>query len=121
MPQQSGARLIQRLRLDDPVVRAALHKFCKTHQILRLSVFGSVLRDDFREGGDDPSDVDVLVELDPNHIPGWEYYSWGDELTELWDRKTEVLTSEELSRHYRDRVFEQAVTLCERERPRIAE
>ena len=121
MPERLSTRLIHRLRLDDPAVREALQQFCETHHLLSLSVFGSVLRDDFREGGDDPSDVDVLVELDPNHIPGWEYYSWGDELTELWDRKTEVMTSEELSRQYRDRVLKQAVTLYERERPRIAE
>lgn len=121
MRQQPNEQLTQRLHLDNPGVCSALREFCEKRHIVSLAVFGSVLRDDFREGGDDPSDIDVLVELDPEHIPGWEYYLWGDELTKLWGRKTEVLTSEELSRHYRNKVLQQAVTLYERERPRITE
>ena len=41
-------------------------EFCKRHHIRKLSVFGSVLKKDF--GAD--SDIDILVEFDPNHIPG---------------------------------------------------
>ena len=114
-------RIRTRLRLNEPAVRATLREFCEKRHILSLAVFGSVLRDDFREGGDDPSDIDVLVELDPEHIPGWDYYTWGDELSQLWGRKVEVLTKEELSKHYRDKVVGQAVTLYEQERSRIAE
>ncbi len=40
--------------------------FCRRHHIRKLSLFGSVLRDDF---GPD-SDVDVLVEFEPGHVPG---------------------------------------------------
>ncbi len=40
--------------------------FCQRNHITRLSLFDSVLRDDF---GKD-SDIDVLVEFDPDHIPG---------------------------------------------------
>ena len=42
-------------------------EFCQRCHIRRLSLFGSVIRDDF---GPD-SDVDVLVELEPGHTPGW--------------------------------------------------
>lgn len=41
--------------------------FCHRHHICKLSLFGSVLRDDF---GPD-SDIDVLVEFEPGHIPGF--------------------------------------------------
>ena len=37
-----------------------LMEFCQKWQIAELAVFGSILRDDFRVGGDDPSDVDFL-------------------------------------------------------------
>jgi predicted nucleotidyltransferase len=121
MRLQADMRLEARLRLNDPAVRGALRAFCEKHHILSLAVFGSVLRDDFRVGGDDPSDIDVLVELDPEHIPGWGYYGWGDELSRLWGRKVEILTSEELSRHFVQKVLQQAVTLYERERSSLTE
>ena len=37
-----------------------LQEFCQKWHIVELAVFGSILRDDFRLGGKDPSDVDVL-------------------------------------------------------------
>ncbi|MCY3018403.1 MAG: nucleotidyltransferase family protein [Planctomycetota bacterium] len=43
-----------------------LVEFCQRHHIRRLAFFGSVLRDDFRPD----SDVDVLVEFEPGHVPG---------------------------------------------------
>ncbi|WP_245539024.1 nucleotidyltransferase family protein [Thioflavicoccus mobilis] len=51
-------------RLDlDP---AALRRFCEAHHIRRLSSFGSQLKGTPRFD----SDVDLLVEFDPAHIPG---------------------------------------------------
>ena len=41
--------------------------FCRRHHIRKLSLFGSVLRDDFRPD----SDVDVLVEFEPGHMVGF--------------------------------------------------
>jgi len=38
-----------------------LAEFCRKHCVARLSLFGSILRDDFRPD----SDVDVLVEFSP--------------------------------------------------------
>ena len=40
--------------------------FCKRNHIKKLALFGSVLTDHFNED----SDVDVLVEFEPEHIPG---------------------------------------------------
>ncbi len=43
-----------------------LADFCRRHHIRKLAFFGSVLRDDFRPD----SDVDVLLEFEPEHVPG---------------------------------------------------
>jgi len=44
-----------------PIDRGKIAEFCGRHHIRKLALFGSVLRDDFRQD----SDVDVLVEFDP--------------------------------------------------------
>ena len=46
--------------------REQLAAFCRKHHLTKLALFGSVLTDRF---GPD-SDVDVLVEFDPDHILG---------------------------------------------------
>jgi predicted nucleotidyltransferase len=51
--------------------RAAVSAFCQRHHIARLALFGSVLRDDFRPD----SDIDVLVEFQPGHVPGLKFMS----------------------------------------------
>ncbi len=61
-------------------------QFCRRHHIRRLrrlAFFGSVLRDDFR----DDSDVDVLVEFEPEHIPGLAFFEMEAELSALLGRK----------------------------------
>jgi predicted nucleotidyltransferase len=40
--------------------------FCRRHHIRRLAIFGSALRSDFNES----SDIDILVEFEPEHSPG---------------------------------------------------
>lgn len=69
-----------------------------------MSLFGSVLRDDF----DDQSDIDVLVEFEPDHIPGLKFAAMQDELSELLGRKVDLLTPGFLSRYVRDRVVREA-------------
>src|SRR3989304_4276988 len=54
-----GERLMVAPAIDIP--KQALADFCRRHGIRKLSLFGSVLRDDFRPD----SDVDVLVEFEP--------------------------------------------------------
>lgn len=67
-----------------------LTEFCERHHIRRLSLFGSVLRDDFGP----ESDVDVLVEFEPDHVPGLiEFAGMEIELSELLDgRKVDLNT-----------------------------
>lgn len=92
-----------RSRIDIPQKHIA--DFCRHHHILRLSLFGSVLRDDF----DSKSDVDVLVEFEPGtrigliRLAGLEL-----ELGEILGRKVDLNTPGFLSKYYRDEILKQA-------------
>ena len=83
-----------------------LAEFCRKHHIKKLALFGSVLRDDFRPD----SDVDVLVEFEPGHVPG--LFGLADTEAQLsalaGGRKVDVRTAAELSRYFRDRVVKEA-------------
>lgn len=66
------------MSLQLAVDRAKVAEFCRKWRVKELSVFGSALRqDDFGPG----SDVDVLVELQPDH--GLSLYDWVDMIDEL--------------------------------------
>jgi len=80
-------------------------EFCRKHHINKLAVFGSVLRPDFRED----SDIDVLVEFDPNHIPGLAFFSMQDELSEILGRKVDLNTPQCLSKYFREKVIKEAI------------
>jgi predicted nucleotidyltransferase len=81
-----------------------LAAFCRRHHIRRLSLFGSILRDDFRSD----SDVDVLVEFEPGHTPGLAFFAMQDELSELIGRKVDLHTAGSLSKYFRDQVLAEA-------------
>ncbi len=98
------------IQIAIPIPYEEIAAFCKRHHIRKLSLFGSVLRDDFNDG----SDIDVLVVFEEGHTPGWEYYLWGRELAEFFQREVDLLTAEELSPHFRDNVLQKAFTVYER-------
>ena len=81
-------------------------QFCHRHHIRKLSLFGSVLRDDFRPD----SDIDVLVEFEPDHIPGLMRFAGMEiELSELLGgRKVDLNTPKFLSPYFRDDVLAEA-------------
>jgi predicted nucleotidyltransferase len=80
--------------------------FCRERHIRRLAVFGSALRSDFRPN----SDIDLLVEFEPDHIPGlFGIARLERELSVLFGgRKVDLRTPEDLSRYFRERVLEEA-------------
>lgn len=78
--------------------------FCRRHHIRWLAVFGSVLRDDFGP----ESDVDVLVEFEPERRLGLEFVAIADELEEIVGRRVDFLTPDMLSRWLRPRVMREA-------------
>lgn len=72
----------------------------------RLSVFGSVARD---EAGDD-SDVDILVELTPGaHIGMFEFLALQETLSELLGRDVDLATLASLHPRLRDVILREAV------------
>ncbi len=84
-----------------------LTTFCEKHHIVKLSLFGSVLRNDFQAD----SDVDVLVEFEAGHTPSFfRLFDMEDELsTLLGGRKADIRTPEDLSRYFRQKVVATAV------------
>ncbi len=87
------------------VDRERIAAFCRQHHIRRLSFFGSVLRPDFRPD----SDVDVLVEFEPGHVPGLLGMARLErELSETLGRKVDLRTPEDLSRYFRQSVLDEA-------------
>ncbi len=100
---------MSKIRIAIPT--ASVADFCRRHHIRRLSLFGSVLRDDFQP----ESDVDVLVEFKPGHVPGFIRLAGMElELEGLLDgRKVDLRTPEDLSRYFRDEVMDTAMVLYE--------
>jgi uncharacterized protein len=86
--------------------RQKIEQFCIKHHIIKLSFFGSLLRDDFNEN----SDVDVLVEFGKGHVPGFfRIAEMEDELSIILDgRRPDIRTSEDLSRYFRQDVIDRA-------------
>jgi hypothetical protein len=87
-------------RIDIPQDRIA--EFCRKHRIQRLSLFGSVLREDFGPN----SDVDVLVEFKAGtrigliRLTGLEF-----ELSDILGRKVDLNTPGFISRRFRSEVM----------------
>jgi predicted nucleotidyltransferase len=83
----------------------AIAEFCHRHAVGRLSVFGSILHEDFRPD----SDVDVLVEFLPGRTPGM--FVFGRmilELSAMIGRTVDLRTPFDLSRHLRPFVLHEA-------------
>ncbi|TWT45451.1 Nucleotidyltransferase domain protein [Phycisphaerae bacterium RAS1] len=93
-----------------PIDHAALAALCRRWHIAELSLFGSVLRDDF---GPD-SDVDVLIRFEPGRTPGWEIVDLGDELSALFGgRRVDIVNPRYLDKRLRERVLGSAVVQYE--------
>ena len=88
------------------VNNSLLSDFCRRNHIARLSFFGSILRDDF----DSHSDVDVLVDFEAGHSPGFLRIARMErELSVLLNgRKVDLRTSQDLSRYFRNEVLASA-------------
>ncbi len=86
-----------------PIDRGALADFCRRHHVRKLSLYGSVLRQDFRPD----SDVDVLVEFEPDHVPGFiALHGMEEELSGLLGgRRVDLVTERFLNRRIRERVL----------------
>ena len=90
-----------RIALD----RNQIAEFCRRHHVRKLSLFGSVLRDDFRPD----SDVDVLVEFEPGRPVGLRIIDIEEELSKmLGGRRVDIVSEKYLNRRLRNRVLASA-------------
>ena len=95
------------------IPQAELAALCQRYAIRKLSLFGSVLRADFRAD----SDIDVLVEFEPEaRINFFTFIDLQDGLTALFQRPVDLHTPNSLSRHMRTHIIETAQIVYERER-----
>ncbi|HEO65337.1 MAG TPA: nucleotidyltransferase [Spirochaetes bacterium] len=76
----------------------------------KLAIFGSVLGDKFCPD----SDVDILIEFDPEHIPDLEFFIMQEELSQITEHPVDVNTSQFLSPSFRDKVQQDSKVLYER-------
>ena len=88
-------------------------EFCRHRHIRRLALFGSVLRDDFGP----ESDIDILVEFERGHVPGFfGLFKLEREFSLLFGVwKVDLRTPEDLNKRFRDRVVSEAEVICVRE------
>lgn len=84
------------VNVDIPMVR--VREFCRRWKIAEFSLFGSVLRDDFR----DDSDVDVLVSFEPDEQ--WDLFDLAQmrkELADIFGRPVDLVEKEAIRNPFR--------------------
>ena len=86
-----------------------IKEFCINNHISNLSLFGSILTENFN----DSSDIDLLVEFEPDHIPGFfRLMEFQFNLSKIFNnRKIDLRTKNDLSRYFRQEVLNQAVVI----------
>ena len=84
-------------------------EFCRRNRIRRMSLFGSVLAESFKED----SDVGVLVEFEPGHVPGFLGLAGMEEELSglLGGRKVDLRTPDDLGRYFRREVMAAAESI----------
>lgn len=72
-------------------------EFCQRWKITKFSLFGSVLRDDFRPD----SDIDVLLTFDSQHYMGWDdRIKMQEEIERLFRRNVNLVNKKYLKNPY---------------------
>ena len=91
-----------RLALD----RQRLAEVCRSYHVRRLALFGSALHEDFRPD----SDVDLLIEFDPDRRPGMVgLHQLEEELAGVFGgHRVDLVNPKYLNRRIRDRVLDEA-------------
>ncbi len=99
--------LIKQTTIDLPL--ATIREYCANQPIRRLSVFGSALRGDMRVD----SDLDLLVEYEAGARIGLAFFQHMVDLSEIIGRDVDLRTKEDLSRHFRQAVCDEARLIFE--------
>lgn len=92
--------VLDRIAIDE----AQLADICRRYHVRELALFGSILRDDFR----DDSDIDVLVEFEPNAGVGFiGFLDLQDELATLLGRQVDLVSKGGMRPRFAARVLPQ--------------
>ena len=80
-----------------------IKQLCEKYHINKFALFGSVLRDDFNPD----SDIDVLVEFQPEHTPGFiKLYQIQEEISQIFNgRKIDLVTPKFLNYQIKDKIL----------------
>lgn len=79
-----------------------LTAICQQFQIIEMGLFGSALREDFRVGGDDPSDVDLLVVFRSGYRLSWtDWTALESKLRSVFQREVDIVRKNLLNNPYR--------------------
>ncbi|WP_271254465.1 nucleotidyltransferase family protein [Pseudanabaena sp. Chao 1811] len=85
--QISNPKIYNRLGISSQ----QLTQFCQKWKVAELALFGSILRDDFRED----SDIDLLVSYQPNAKRGlFEKITMKEELEIMLNRKVDLVSKQ---------------------------
>jgi uncharacterized protein len=94
-----------KLRLPSQLIET----FCLSHHIRSMAIFGSFARNDFHPD----SDIDILVDFEPGHVPGFDFFLLEAELSRLLGRNVDLQTTSFLSPAIRQSALSEAVTVYE--------
>lgn len=95
------------LDLERDLPRDDIADLCRRYRVRELSIFGSALRDDFR----DDSDLDLLVEFEPDAKIGVELIDLQLALEDLLGRRVDLAPKRGLKSLIRDSVLSSARVL----------
>lgn len=98
------------MQIDTLLHSEEIKAFCRKNHIRKMSFFGSVIRNDFGPN----SDIDVLVEFENGHTPGYDFFLMEAELSRLLKRKVDLQTPAFLGAEIRGSVLDKAVIAYER-------
>ena|ERR1043165_3160996 len=88
-------------RLNCPL--EALEELCKEYDVTELSVFGSIVRDDFDAA---KSDIDFMVVFHPDSkLDLGGYFELEEKLSELVHRKVDLVSKASMRRHWHDAIL----------------
>jgi predicted nucleotidyltransferase len=96
---------------SQPISAEQIGALCQRHGIRRLSLFGSILRNDF---GPD-SDVDILIEFEPGQTPGWKIVDIEEEISKLFgNRRADIVNPKYLNVRLKDSVLASAEVIYDK-------
>jgi hypothetical protein len=98
---------LNQMTLKIKIPQEEIAAFCKRNRIRKMAFFGSVLRNDFSP----QSDVDVLVEFEPDAQVGLQFFKMAQELSEILGRKVDLNTAGFLNKYFREKVVAEAEVL----------